>query len=176
MSSPALRVALIIVLSLAAITPRTEAYAQAANPTVETDEPMRRALESLPPRAQIRAISNGVSIRGRFLGISADTIRIATATDASVTLPFATVSELSTRETRGGRMAIVGAVFGALFVGTLAHTVESSIDAVLCEPLACEKQDNASSTALGILVGGAAGGAAGFAIGRTMVRWRVRYR
>ena len=145
-----------------------------ASAPVAADARVRQVLGRLQPQIGIRVRSGATVTEGWAKSLQGDSILVGTANGTEVRLPISEIDGLWSREGSGGRGAIVAGLFGALFLGTIASVVESSLDSTFCDPFDCEKQ-SASLLPLAIVIGGVGGGAIGLLIGRNIKRWKTRY-
>lgn len=150
-----------------------EGSAQSVNTTVTDTTAIRGVIRSLRPQAEIRVRSKGTLTDGLLQRSPADSLTIRRGGTAGTSVPISWIDSLWSRESRGGRGALIGGVLGAAFLGALGSGVDDVVGA-FCDPDYCEKSGG-SNAALGAVAGGLSGAVVGLIVGKSMKRWKPRY-
>jgi hypothetical protein len=159
-----------LVALIAFAIPTTGIPGQAIVAPADTLSDARRmsAIAKLPPRATVRAYSDGVLTEGKVTQTRRDTLWLSSRSALATGLPIQNIDSLWTGHHSAGKGALIGAAVGAAALGGLMLAYSGSCGS--------DCPDTATPYVVAALVvGGGGGGLLGGVIGAIMRHWERRY-
>lgn len=157
-----------LVALIAFAIPNADIPGQAIVAPADTLSDARRmsAIAKLPPRATVRAYSDGVLTEGKVTQTRRDTLWLLSRSALATGLPIQNIDSLWTGHHSAGKGALIGAIVGAAALGglVLAYAADCS-----------DCTDAGPYVVAGLLVGGGGGGLLGAVIGAITRHWERRY-